>query len=270
MFCPHYLLPKVPSRRADPSQPGARGRVQSCPSREPGWQRRHPLLLERRTRLEASKLPARYLHDWEAPARGECQNLRGHRRMAECRIQLKAWTHSCSLERASGSNHLSVRDPRRLESPILAVAAHVRSDVDPRKTAVLRRLVIRLLLRGGGAFVVQYMTGLVVQLWAPIDGHYPEVAYQAAFALNVGLQIVAGLWFAAPICSPGYPKILAACKMACLRIAESLDILSHVRNQNTLGPDRLRLDRRAHHDVGCDAMDGLASRLSAATRTPLV
>jgi hypothetical protein len=40
------------------------------------------------------------------------------------------------------------------------------------------------------------MTGLVVQLWAPIDGHYPEVAYQAAFAFNVGLQIVAVIWFA--------------------------------------------------------------------------
>ena len=48
----------------------------------------------------------------------------------------------------------------------------------------------------GSAFVVQYMTGLVVQLWAPIDGHYPEVAYRAAFAFNVGLQIVAGIWFA--------------------------------------------------------------------------
>ncbi len=47
----------------------------------------------------------------------------------------------------------------------------------------------------GGAFVVQYMTGLVVQLWAPIDGHYPEVAYQTAFAFNVGLQIAAGIWF---------------------------------------------------------------------------
>ena len=122
----------------------------------------------------------------------------------------------------------------------------------------------------GSAFVVQYMTGLVVQLWPPIDGHYPEVAYQAAFAFNVGLQIVAGIWFAAPICSPGYPKMLATGRMACLRITESLGIPSHVRNQNTLGPDRLRLDRRAHHDVGCDAMDGLASRLSAATRTPLV
>lgn len=48
----------------------------------------------------------------------------------------------------------------------------------------------------GGAFVVQYMTGLVVQLWAPADGHYPEIAYQSAFAVNVGLQIVALFWFA--------------------------------------------------------------------------
>ena len=48
----------------------------------------------------------------------------------------------------------------------------------------------------GGAFVVQYMTGLVVQLWAPTDGHYPEIAYQTAFAFNVGLQVAAGIWFA--------------------------------------------------------------------------
>jgi MFS family permease len=48
----------------------------------------------------------------------------------------------------------------------------------------------------GGAFVVQCMTGLVVQLWAPTDGHYPEIAYQTAFAFNVGLQIAAGIWSA--------------------------------------------------------------------------
>jgi MFS family permease len=47
----------------------------------------------------------------------------------------------------------------------------------------------------GGAFVVQNVTGLVVQLWAPTDGHYPEVAYQTAFAVNVGFQIVALAWF---------------------------------------------------------------------------
>jgi MFS family permease len=46
-----------------------------------------------------------------------------------------------------------------------------------------------------GAFVVQYMTGLVLQLWDPTNGHYPEIAYQTAFAFNIGLQIVAGIWF---------------------------------------------------------------------------
>ena len=48
----------------------------------------------------------------------------------------------------------------------------------------------------GGAFVVQYMTGLVLQLWVPTDGHYPEIAYQTAFAFNIGLQIAAAIWFA--------------------------------------------------------------------------
>ena len=50
----------------------------------------------------------------------------------------------------------------------------------------------------GGAFVVQFMTGLVVQLWALTDGHYPEVAYRTAFAFNVGMQIAAMIWFALP------------------------------------------------------------------------
>ena len=57
----------------------------------------------------------------------------------------------------------------------------------------------------GGAFVVQYMTGLVVQLWAPTDGHYPEIAYQTAFAFNVGLQIAA----ADLVCSNLGPDALA-------------------------------------------------------------
>jgi MFS family permease len=61
----------------------------------------------------------------------------------------------------------------------------------------------------GGAFVVQYMTGLVVQLWAPTDGHYPEVAYQTAFAANVGFQIVALAWFARPWAQTRLQKIRA-------------------------------------------------------------
>jgi hypothetical protein len=48
------------------------------------------------------------------------------------------------------------------------------------------------------AFVVQYATGVVLQHWTPQAGHYPEVAYQTAFALNLALQVVAWIWFMFP------------------------------------------------------------------------
>jgi MFS family permease len=50
----------------------------------------------------------------------------------------------------------------------------------------------------GAAFVVQTTTGLVLQCWTPDAGHYPEIAYQAAFGLNVALQVMAGIWFCFP------------------------------------------------------------------------
>jgi MFS family permease len=61
----------------------------------------------------------------------------------------------------------------------------------------------------GGAFVVQYMMGLVVQLWTPTDGHYPEIAYQTAFTFNVGLQIAAAIWWARTWVLKGLRKQLA-------------------------------------------------------------
>jgi len=61
--------------------------------------------------------------------------------------------------------------------------------------AVVQNVALNL-FHIGGAFVEQSMTDLVVQLWAPTDGHYPEIAYQTAFACNVGLQIVAVVRFA--------------------------------------------------------------------------
>lgn len=64
--------------------------------------------------------------------------------------------------------------------------------------------------------------------------------------------------------------MLATGGITCLWTTQSFDLSCHVRNQNTLGPDRLRLNCRAHHDVGRDAVDSVAARLSAATRTPLV
>ena len=50
----------------------------------------------------------------------------------------------------------------------------------------------------GVAFAVQIGTGFVLQHWSPDAGHYPQIAYQAAFGLNVGIQIVAGFWFWLP------------------------------------------------------------------------
>jgi hypothetical protein len=37
------------------------------------------------------------------------------------------------------------------------------------------------------AFVVQYATGVVLQDRTPQAGHYPEIAYRIAFAVNLAL-----------------------------------------------------------------------------------
>ena len=74
-----------------------------------------------------------------------------------------------------------------------------------------------------------------------MEGHYPEVAYQAAFTLNVGLQIAAGIWFAAPICLAWMSENTRICRIACLRFTEAFRSPCHVRNQNPLGPDHRRL-----------------------------
>jgi hypothetical protein len=50
----------------------------------------------------------------------------------------------------------------------------------------------------GGAFVLQYTTGLLIQQWPGLGGHYPAAAYQAAFAVNVALEHVALAWFLLP------------------------------------------------------------------------
>jgi predicted MFS family arabinose efflux permease len=54
------------------------------------------------------------------------------------------------------------------------------------------------LLHFGWAFAVQYGIGLIVNQWAPQDGHYPLDAYQTAFGFSLALQFAALLWFAVP------------------------------------------------------------------------
>jgi type IV secretion system protein TrbF len=48
----------------------------------------------------------------------------------------------------------------------------------------------------GAAFAIQYATGVVLALWPSQDGHYPAIAYQIAFGLNLCLQAAALAWFA--------------------------------------------------------------------------
>ena len=84
----------------------------------------------------------------------------------------------CSVDRRGGRRRWTV-----LSYAILA--EYFPKELAGRANAALNVFHI------GGAFVVQYMTGLLVQLWAPTNGHYPEIAYQTAFAFNVGLQIIA-------------------------------------------------------------------------------
>src|SRR5215471_1410713 len=54
------------------------------------------------------------------------------------------------------------------------------------------------LLHFGWAFAVQYGIGLIVNQWAPQDGHYPLDAYQAAFGFSLALQFAALLWLTVP------------------------------------------------------------------------
>jgi hypothetical protein len=53
-------------------------------------------------------------------------------------------------------------------------------------------------LHFGWAFMAQYATGLVLEQWPQVDGHYPSIAYQTAFGICVAIQLAALIWFVAP------------------------------------------------------------------------
>ena len=52
------------------------------------------------------------------------------------------------------------------------------------------------LLHFSVAFGVQWLTGVVIDLWPSQEGRHPVEAYQAAFALNLVVQTIALGWFA--------------------------------------------------------------------------
>lgn len=72
-------------------------------------------------------------------------------------------------------------------------------------------------LHFGWAFVIQCATGLVVEQWPSQDGHYPAIAYQAAFGVNVAFQIAALAWFSLPRLRPPVSRVA----LRCLRVAAS-------------------------------------------------
>src|SRR5215469_9927455 len=48
----------------------------------------------------------------------------------------------------------------------------------------------------GGAFVLQEVIGWIINRWPAHGGHYPAIAYKAALALLIVLQVIAIIWFA--------------------------------------------------------------------------
>jgi MFS family permease len=73
----------------------------------------------------------------------------------------------------------------------------VIADYFPREFAARANGALNL-LHFGWAFAAQYAIGLVVEQWPAQDGHYPIIAYQAAFSLSLALQVAALVWFAIP------------------------------------------------------------------------
>jgi sugar phosphate permease len=73
-----------------------------------------------------------------------------------------------------------------------AVAEYFPKELAGRANAALNVFHI------AGAFLLQGLTGIVIQQWPMQNGHYPVIAYRTAFAINVGLQTAALFWFTWP------------------------------------------------------------------------
>ena len=71
------------------------------------------------------------------------------------------------------------------------------------------------LLHIGGAFILQYSIGLIIERWANVAGHYPPIAYKTAFAFAALLQITALIWF---LCNKEWvPNAMSAFVRSALR-----------------------------------------------------
>jgi hypothetical protein len=48
------------------------------------------------------------------------------------------------------------------------------------------------------AFAMQYGIGLILDLWPAVNGVYPAQAYQTAFAIMLGLDVLSVIWLFTP------------------------------------------------------------------------
>jgi sugar phosphate permease len=69
------------------------------------------------------------------------------------------------------------------------LAEYFPSEIAGQANAALNILHI------GGAFILQYAIGIIVDIWGSTGGHYPIIAYQAAFTIILCLQIMAWSWY---------------------------------------------------------------------------
>ncbi|MDH2404844.1 hypothetical protein QCM77_33700 [Bradyrhizobium sp. SSUT18] len=79
----------------------------------------------------------------------------------------------------------------------IALSYAIIGDYFPAELIARANTVLNV-LHFGWAFLVQYGTGLILEQWPEKDGHYPSIAYQTAFSINVLLQLAALVWFIAP------------------------------------------------------------------------
>ena len=72
------------------------------------------------------------------------------------------------------------------------LAGYFSKDLAGRANAALNVFHI------GGAFVLQDLMGVIIDLWPVQDGHHPMIAYQVALGTGLALQLVAWIWFMWP------------------------------------------------------------------------
>jgi len=113
----------------------------------------------------------------------------------------------------------------------------------------------------GAAFVIQYVTGVVLAQWPSQDGHYPAIAYQVAFGLNLCLQTAALAWFAfSRLQRRTWVQVSAFRRRTLGRARIALRSAARSRHPAT-GWDRLN---SAHRQVACWRLAGLGSVTLAA------